>query len=512
LTSARHKTTVGKLVTDKSPTSTAALENWLDVASLLPTRYRRYAPVITQALVFFLEHLDPVRRAAIVQEQLGLGVESSPEQRIVAFFRHCPTLHKLGQTVARDRRLSVELRKRLQSLESLPPSMSVAEILPLIHRELGDAMLGAVELEDKPLAEASVAVVTPFRFHDAETDQMTQGVFKVLKPNIESALDEELILWSQLGALLDETCETHGLPALDYEETLESVATLLRQEVRLEGEQSHLRDAYDRYATSADVRVPRLLPPCTTRVTAMEHMQGIKVTEGAHTSAQRRRLGAVLLEELLARPFWDSAPVAVFHGDPHAGNLLVDQAGRVALLDWSLIARLEKRERVEIVQIVLGALALDAARIRRALGSLSNEPCKESALVPIVDQALRRVRQGEIPGLSWLTDLLDQSLLRAGLRFPPHLTMFRKVLLTLSGVLADLSAEHSSNPVLFGSGLRQFLSEWLDRASGPMSSRAHGTHLSNNDLLGLWAGLPLTASNYWLSGCLDALELVAPKE
>lgn len=490
-------------------TTLSTLETWLDMGSLLPPRYKRYAPVVSQALVFFLEQLDPARREGIIHEQLSLYGNSSPEERVVAILRHCPTLHKLGQIVARDRRLSVDLRKRLQSLETLPPSMSRSEIIPLLSQEFGASDLGAIELEVNPLAEASVAVVIPFRFRNAQPGCPVEGVFKILKPGIEAALDEEVSIWSKLGSLLDETCEANGLPPLAYQETLERVVELLLREIFLDGEQSNLRGAYARYAESPDIRVPRVLPPCTRRVTAMERMYGSKVTEGAGSSEHRRqRLGAVLLKELLARPFWDTSPVAVFHGDPHAGNLLVDQAGRVVLLDWSLTTQLDKRERVEIVQIVLGAIALDAARIRRALGALSGGAWNESALAPVVDQALRRVRWGEIPGLRWLTDLLDQSLLRGGLRFPPHLTAFRKVLLTLSGVLADLSAEHSSNTILFNSGFRQFLSEWSSRVAGPMLSRSYGSHLSNEDLLRFWAGLPLTASTYWLAGWSDAINLL----
>ena len=54
---------------------------------------------------------------------------------------------------------------------------------------------------------------------------------------------------------------------------------------------------------------------------------------------------------------------------------------------------------------------------------------------------LRRVRQGMFPGFSWLMELLDDAVLRARLRAGTDLILFRKVLLTLEGVLADVSAD-----------------------------------------------------------------------
>ena len=61
---------------------------------------------------------------------------------------------------------------------------------------------------------------------------------------------------------------------------------------------------------------------------------------------------------------------ALFDGDPHAGNLLLRRDRRLAILDWSLATTLDETRRV--VQIVLGAVTLDARRIAWALAMLSS--------------------------------------------------------------------------------------------------------------------------------------------
>jgi ubiquinone biosynthesis protein len=56
-----------------------------------------------------------------------------------------------------------------------------------------------------------------------------------------------------------------------------------------------------------------------------------------------------------------------FHGDPHAGNLLVDDAGTLCLLDFGLVGKLSQEERDDLVTLVLATIANDSGTIARAL-------------------------------------------------------------------------------------------------------------------------------------------------
>src|SRR5262249_25623736 len=153
--------------------------------------------------------------------------------------RSCPALHKLGQILARDRRLAPDLRRQLQALESLPPSVPLEFIRTALTRELGPLERLGVTLSPPALAEASVAVVVPFR-HDRDP---RSGVFKLLKPGIEERLGEELALFERVGEYLDEKCNEFRIPKLDYQDALEQARGLLRHEVRLDLEQAHLQRA-----------------------------------------------------------------------------------------------------------------------------------------------------------------------------------------------------------------------------------------------------------------------------
>ena len=271
--------------------------------------------------------------------------------RLTILARACPVLHKLGQVLARDRRLDPGLREQLQRLESMPPRVPIHVLREQIEQELGPLERLGLSLEPEALAEASVAVVVPFSYRDGADDGAGtgRGVFKVIKPGVEERLGQDLALLEDVGAFLDERCAVLRDPVRWITRTpLLKCGRCLGQEVQLDGEQRHLAAAHAAYAgLEAMVQVPRLLPWSSPRVTAMERIDGRKVTERRGKPVHRRRAGwrGRIVESLIAHPLWSTAPGALFHADPHAGNLLVTRDGRLAILDWSLVGTLGTTER-----------------------------------------------------------------------------------------------------------------------------------------------------------------------
>src|SRR5579884_1206789 len=271
------------------------------LASVLPDEHARFRRPVSGALAVFLSGLPAARQAAILAEQASLPLTADVPRRLALLARGCPALHKLGQVLARDRRLSPEIRRHLRELESLPPSVPVEVIRDILTRELGPLDRLGVVPEPPALAEASVAVVIPFRDERAGR----QGVLKFLKPGVAERLDQELELFDRVGEYLDERCDEFGIPRLDYRESFEQVRDTLRQEVRLDREQRHLALARAAYGDEPGVLIPALLGPCTPRVTAMERVTGGKVTgNGRGVVGDGRRLAERVTEALIARPFF----------------------------------------------------------------------------------------------------------------------------------------------------------------------------------------------------------------
>jgi ubiquinone biosynthesis protein len=57
----------------------------------------------------------------------------------------------------------------------------------------------------------------------------------------------------------------------------------------------------------------------------------------------------------------------VFHGDPHAGNLLYGEDGTVCMIDLGMVGRLSQEQRDDIVTLMIAAIANDSTTIARVL-------------------------------------------------------------------------------------------------------------------------------------------------
>jgi len=478
-----------------------------DISPLVPEEYAAYRPLVAETMVFFLEHLSPARLAEIMAAQNRLSGDANIIQRLGALLHLCPTLHKLGQLMARNQQLAPALRERLQTLESMEPVTPLFTLIPTIERGLGSTTFSGMRLAPKPLAEASVAVVVPFSAppEGANGSENPEGVLKVLKPGIEERLEEELEIWSAISVFLDERCAELNLPNVHYTETLDAVRELLSNEVKLDREQRNLTAAGHLYADLPSIRIPALLPFSTSRITAMERIFGKKVTEVQELSEKARKaLATTVIDTLIVHPACSGEYAAMFHADPHAGNLFITDDDRLAVLDWSLVGYLGKRERELLAQLLIGAMTFNVSKVVHAIEGLASSRPDHDLVRKITETALRRLHPHKFPGFNWLVKLLDEAKLLAEVRFPNDFLLFRKSILTLEGVVADICADCRIGKVLPMSAAHQFLHEILNRSvcCSPLS-RSFGTHVSNFDLLSLYWSLPMGVGRRWL----DLVEL-----
>jgi len=268
-------------------------------------------------------------------------------------------------------------------------------------------------------------------------------------------LTEELNLLRDLAEFLEPRHYHAKLSQTGLRELFGEVCTHLAEEVNFPREQGNLIVASQQYANVADVRVPRLISPLSTpAITAMTEEQGVKVTDAFSLAPKkRRRVATRLVETLLATPLFAQDNDAIFHADPHAGNLFCDEkTGDLILVDWSLAQRLSREERRQLMLFILAVGLRDAQRIYAALEALSTDDLrhdqqKATLVRQHVRRFLRRLSPYSVPGIADISSLLDKLVL-SDVGFSPSLLIFGKVLFTLKGVLHDLAPGVRIGPVL----------------------------------------------------------------
>jgi ubiquinone biosynthesis protein len=142
-------------------------------------------------------------------------------------------------------------------------------------------------------------------------------------------------------------------------------------------------------------------------------------------------------------PLFSSTQDALFHGDPHAGNLLYNnKTGELVILDWALRERLSREQRRHLALLFL------MVSLRDPVGTSSEVLALSQRRIRITSPRGRRVRESvakflnempasRMPSGADAMRLLERVAIE-GVKFPSSLIMLSKVMFTLEGILGDI--------------------------------------------------------------------------
>ena len=480
------------------------------VERLVPKAYLEWRPPVRDAMMFVIARLSPARLAPKLVEQLDLPPNTSAEVRLLRLIAKVPGLQKLGQVIARNRSLRPALRNALARLENGIRDVRPEDVVAIIRQELGPKIEKyAVEVAPSILSEASVSAVVRFTWRNPESGQRERGVFKVLKPHIPEYFAEDMDYLQGLAQYFADRHHNYGFPADLLPDTFKKVRRLLQHEVNFPREQKTLVGAWNLYRSMKGVRVPRLIQPlCTSRITAMTEGHGIKVTDAAKRlpASRRRKVAEQLIEALIAVPLLASQEDAIFHGDPHAGNLLYDnRTGELTIIDWALRERLSHDQRRHLALLFLMVTLRDPVGSCNEILALTQQHIKSASpkgrrVAEMVKNFLEELPAWRLPSGADAMRLLERIAMK-GIKFPGSLIMLSKVVFTLDGILEDVGGS--------GSGLgfaitRHVAKHWIK------NRKEFRSPLMTKDWITLQCSALLYTSRLWLQSEQAILDRLLP--
>jgi ubiquinone biosynthesis protein len=462
-----------------------AMARWIvdevvPVESLVPESYLKWRPPVRDAMMYVVAHLSPERLAPKLLEQIELPVNAPAELRLLRLIAKVPGLQKLGQVIARNRHLRPALRTALAKLENGIRDVKPEDIRAIIEQSLGTRLKRfEVRIAPSILSEASVSAVVRFTWRNPSSGRRERGVFKVLKPHIPQYFAEDMRYLQGLAQYFGEQHHTYGFETDLIPDTFRKVRRLLRHEVNFVREQETLSEARALYESFPGVRVPRVIKPlCTSTITALTEESGIKVTSAAArlSRSARQKLAEQLIEALVAVPLFAATPDAIFHGDPHAGNLLYDNRSReLTILDWALRERLGREQRRHLALLFLMVSLRDPVGTFNEIVALSRPRIHRASprgrmIRTLASEFIDELPASRLPSGADAMRLLERVAIR-GVRFPSSLIILSKVMFTLEGILGDIVG----SDVGFGFTLaRQVAQHWLSNRSAfrsPLQTR-----------------------------------------
>jgi predicted unusual protein kinase regulating ubiquinone biosynthesis (AarF/ABC1/UbiB family) len=387
-----------------------------------------------------------------------------------AFGELGPTYVKLGQLVASSPGLFPDVfAEEFRSLLDEVPPISASDVAGVIAEELGGHPDDLFETFDwTPLASASIAQV-----HAATLPGGDDVVVKVQRPGIRRQIDADLRILRVLARVVERLSSTGRMA--NPIAVVEDFALTIREELSFVVEARSMErfaDVIGRSPANKCVRVPTVRWPYTTpRVLTMERIHGYKVDDLAQLGATGWDLAGALKRGVRA---WMEAALdhGFFHGDVHAGNLMLDLDGNTVFLDFGIMGRLDDKTR-NIIRIGLPALLVErdfkavATAIYEMGAVLKPADLEQSSadiaeiVGPILDKPLSEISYGQV-----LVDIVRIGT-RYEVRLPRELVLVAKQLLYFERYAKLMAPDWSilDDPDLIG-----FLFEGVMTDEGPAST------------------------------------------
>jgi predicted unusual protein kinase regulating ubiquinone biosynthesis (AarF/ABC1/UbiB family) len=362
-----------------------------------------------------------------------------------------PTFVKLGQLLST--RADVLPPAYLDALSRLQDSVQPVpfdDVKQVVEDQLGVRLSKAFSVfEERPIAAASLGQV-----HRAALRDGRVVAVKVQRPGVAEQVAADLEVLGQIAEYL--ATHTEAGTRYDLAGMVGEFRVAINAELDYVQEAEHLQVIGCNLTELETIVVPQPVAGyTTTRVLTMEYVSGTKVT--AISPVVRVDLDHPALADTLVRAYLKQIVIdGVFHADPHPGNVLVTDDGRLALIDLGMIGRLSPQMQERLLKLLLAVSegrGEEAADVAVTLGEKLpdfNEPGFRRAIGQLVGrighQSVADFQIGRV--FLELSQLIHEHHMRA----PAELTMLGKTLLNIDQVARALDPQLDVNEAIRRNG------------------------------------------------------------
>jgi ubiquinone biosynthesis protein len=382
-----------------------------------------------------LQRLPVLRQLLTTTTEQNAAQQRSTAERFASVLEELgPSFVKLGQILStRGDVLPPDWVAALSHLQDQVPPFPFVDVHQALCRawSVSDLHDRIRSIDEHPLASASMAQV-----HCATLLDGTAVVIKVRRPGVVEQVAADADVLDFLATVLEWAVnEASQLRARDW--VLEFQAAL-QQELDFDLERRHLDAFGHAHRDRSSVHIPHTYPALSANdVLVMERIHGRRITDLAGTE-QAAPMAQLLVEVMFDQVYADG----LFHGDPHPGNLLVDNDGRLAMIDFGLVGRLP-RETQDRLLMVLVALALRDAdalsrlvlRIGQADGRVDMGAFRAEVAKLLGTYAGLAIH--DVSSAAVLADLIHMAT-RFGIRLPRELAVLAKASASIDGIVRTL--------------------------------------------------------------------------
>lgn len=367
--------------------------------------------------------------------------EGKPEEFVDDLEALGPTFIKIGQALStRPDMVPAAYLAALERMQDDVVPVPFDAIRAVVEDELDVRISKAfATFDETPLGSASLAQV-----HRATLRDGRAVAVKVQRPGVAEVVRDDLDALERLAGHADRMTDIGR--RVRFADWVHEFRKALLGELDYRAEAENLERFGQHFEQYPELYVPQPVWDMTrTRVLTMELVKGTKVTDLSGVRRTEQKLDT--LASALMRGYLDQVFVhGEIHADPHPGNLLVSDDGRLALFDLGMVAHVPPKQRERLLKLLFAAVdgrGEEVASEAITMGTRLEDFDEERFLREVGQMVARYAAHAGSQSMSEGRMMLEVVRLATacGLRTPPELSLLAKTLLNLEQVAYALDPD-----------------------------------------------------------------------
>ena len=412
-------------------------------------RWREILSILSKyGLAGWLSRFEFAPGKSLLKDRNGEAIaKQSPEVCIrLAIEELGPTFIKLGQIMStRPDVVGSEMASELEKLQVNVPEDTFEQVSATIRDELGQSLEELFDdFTEAPIASASIGQV-----HRAELQNGDVVAVKVQHQDISERVNIDLDIFMGLAQLAERIPEFES-----YRPTAMAAEfqRALRRELDFVRECRHIEQFSRAFEENDDILIPKIYPElCGERVLVMQWVDGISLAKTGEIQKAHVELGDVARAgaEMYLEMIFNHG---IYHADPHPGNLLLTPEGKIGLLDFGMVGRIDSSMREDFEDLLLSIVEQDAERLVAVVTRVSAVPIganDNSLALDLTDYVSHYAHQSmESFDLTSAVTEMFELMRRYEIVLPSQIALILKVLVMLEGTAQRLHPDFCLMEVL----------------------------------------------------------------
>ena len=371
----------------------------------------------------------------------------SPAGLCQAFKKLGPTFIKLGQLLAsRPDFVQKEYAEEFRKLLDQDTLVDFKDIDELIHSSLGSERYAKIRhIESQPISTASIGQV-----HEATLASGDHVIIKVRKPGIVPVIKQDTQILNRLATLIN------LLPffnRMNFKKITTEFSLWIFKELDFRAEAERAKILARNLEGYKNFVIPKVFDELTTEeLLVLEFIDGITVNAILNKMAAQNITNPDLLdlpfkidyqklcsEMIDCYIFKQILTDGYFHADPHPANIIILPENKISLVDFGIMATLDKREHTQILMSILGIMDNDPEKILHVLTSISEKELTKQEQMDLVDAISEELHQ--MHGGTWKDASIGELMLSVlslgqnyNIHWSPGVVLGIKAIILIEGI------------------------------------------------------------------------------